>query len=245
MKVQEILNAKILDQLENGVVPWVKPWSLSAYNAETKRKYSGANWLVLNGPYLTMKQVQKLKGTVKKGSKAEQVFYWQVIEKEKDGKVETIPFLKYYSVFKLEDCEVDIEQASFEPKHLSEFESILERHAIQTFTSHTAALYSDQRISMPQRQSFKTENSYYQTLAHELIHWTAKPLGRKTDVYAFEELVAEIGGAMLLSEFGITPVIDNTAAYCANWAKSIKADARILNRAATKAKQAVEYLTNE
>lgn len=245
MKVQEILNEKILSKLEKGIVPWVKPWTCTAYNAETGRKYSGANWLILNGPYLTMKQVQKLGGTVKKGCKAEQVFFWQILEKEKDGKVETIPFFKYYSVFKLEDCDVALAPTNFEPKHLSEFDAILERHSIETFTSHVAGLYSDQRISMPQRSSFAEPEGYYQTLAHELIHWTGKPLERKMDVYAFEELVAEIGGAMLLSEFGITPNIENVSAYCAGWGSKIKADVNMINRAATKAKQAVEYLINE
>jgi antirestriction protein ArdC len=101
---------------------------------------------------------------------------------------------------------------------------------------------------MPDKGQFVTELAYHQTLAHELIHWTGKRLdreltGKKDDPsYALEELVAEIGSAMLLSEFGLEPDIDNTANYCRTWGERIAADQWLVCKAAARAEKAVQYL---
>ena len=63
------------------------------------------------------------------------------------------------------------------------------------------AFYSvtDDKICMPPRESFKSANSYYATMLHEIAHSTGhpsrlnRPLNNKfgTKDYAYEELIAE------------------------------------------------------
>ena len=84
---------------------------------------------------------------------------------------------------------------------------------------------------------------------HELVHWTGNRnrLGRlsrdDTDKdYAFEELVAEIGACFVCSSLGIAPDLRNSAAYIKNWAIRLKADHRMIFRAAGAAQKAADYL---
>lgn len=86
VKIHEEVTAKIVAELETGVVPWVKPWKNGAagqcmpVNAATNRAYRGVNILTLwaaaiGGGYplprwLTFRQGQALGGFVRKGEKA-------------------------------------------------------------------------------------------------------------------------------------------------------------------------------
>ena len=88
---------------------------------------------------------------------------------------------------------------------------------------------------------------------YELIHWTghetrlARPRITRADLseeaQAFEELVAEFGAAMVGQHFGFTPSPRaDHASYLANWARQLKADSRVLWRAASAAQKAVDHL---
>ena len=83
-------------------------------------------------------------------------------------------------------------------------------------------------IRMPPARSFDSVEAYASTLAHEHVHWTghADRMGRDqsgamgSESYAREELVAELGAAMLCSELGIESVErDDHASYLAHWAE--------------------------
>jgi antirestriction protein ArdC len=70
--VYEIVTEKIIEKLESGNIPWVKPWHAVPCNYESERPYSGVNTLLLfaeyDSPYwLTWNQIQKLGGHVRKG----------------------------------------------------------------------------------------------------------------------------------------------------------------------------------
>ena len=82
--VYEIVTQRILEQLDQGIIPWHKPWTggqEGAYNYVTGRSYSVLNQMILNhaDAYLTFKQVQDLGGKVKKGAKSEIVTFWKMI----------------------------------------------------------------------------------------------------------------------------------------------------------------------
>ena len=86
---------------------------------------------------------------------------------------------------------------------------------------------------MPQKERFKSVEEYYSTLFHELTHSTghAKRLNRKggsrfgSATYSREELVAEIGAAMLCGVAHIdNATLDNSAAYIDSWRRALKAD---------------------
>jgi antirestriction protein ArdC len=85
-KVYQIITDQIISKLEEGVIPWHKPWTGGPEgrpkNLTTGKAYRGFNsfWLGLLGggsPYwLTIKQANALGGKVKKGSQTTIVIYW-------------------------------------------------------------------------------------------------------------------------------------------------------------------------
>src|SRR5580698_1292802 len=88
--VYSIITDRIIEQLEQGTIPWRKPWTDAGVprNFITMRPYRGMNvWLLGSLGYernyfLTFKQVQELGASVRKGEKAHMVVFWTRKEKE-------------------------------------------------------------------------------------------------------------------------------------------------------------------
>lgn len=111
-------------------------------------------------------------------------------------------------------------------------------------------------IRLPAKKQFTSLSGYLATKAHETIHSTGvyvrcnreafKKFGAKfgTMKYSREELVAEIGSALLLSAFGLDTeeTRKNTAAYCQNWLQQLQNNPRWIMTAAQLAEEAVEYI---
>ena len=106
---------------------------------------------------------------------------------------------------------------------------------------------------MPHCDQFNTVEDYQATLLHELTHWSGhhSRLDRKfgtsfgTKDYAQEELVAELGAAMLCSqlEISVTPREDH-AKYLNNWMQKLKDEPSAFFKAATAASTAATFLTD-
>ena len=112
-------------------------------------------------------------------------------------------------------------------------------------------------IEMPAPEMFigtttsSPTEAYHAVLLHELTHWTGseKRLNREfgkrfgDKVYAFEELVAELGAAFMCSAFRITnePRPDH-AAYVSSWLDILHRDTKAVFTAASNAQEAVEFL---
>ena len=100
-------------------------------------------------------------------------------------------------------------------------------------------------VNTPHIEQFDSAEAYACTLGHEMCHWTGHTsrLDRKKDNYAFEELVAEIGAAMLAASLGIsaTPRADH-AKYLNGWIKDIGDKPTTIISAAAKAQAAANYL---
>jgi antirestriction protein ArdC len=125
------VTAKIIAQLEDGIFPWVQPWSSSGAvpglprNAVTGRFYSGVNVLILWGAviersfpsqdWLTFKQALAAGGCVRKGKKGVTICFAdrftpdaekQRAALEVDGEgARSIPFLKRFTVFNAAQCD--------------------------------------------------------------------------------------------------------------------------------------------
>ena len=105
-------------------------------------------------------------------------------------------------------------------------------------------------IQMPPPEAFDTPDDYKATLAHEEIHWTSHPsrIDRKLGVqgtpdYHFEELVAELGAAILGLKIGLAPqLLDSHAAYLAHWVKLLRERPNALLEASGHAQRAVDHL---
>lgn len=104
------------------------------------------------------------------------------------------------------------------------------------------------RIEIPPKENFKNASDYYETVFHELVHWTEdkRRLGqREGHTYEFGELVAELGACFLLTELRV-PLADkmltNSCSYLATWLKTMKNDPKYIFDAAAQASKAVDYL---
>ena len=106
----EITN-RIIAEMEGGIIPWKKPWvgSGNAVSYATGKPYSILNQMLLGEPgeYLTFNECRKAGGFVRKGEKAKMVVFWNWLQKEDEetGEKKEIPFLRYYNVFHLKQCE--------------------------------------------------------------------------------------------------------------------------------------------
>ena len=106
--IYEMVTDRIIEQLENGIIPWEKPWTgirSGAFNRVSKKSYSLLNQMLLKheGEYATFKQWQDLGGKVRKGEKSEIIVFWKVLtveEEQEDGikTVKQIPLLRYINV---------------------------------------------------------------------------------------------------------------------------------------------------
>jgi antirestriction protein ArdC len=109
-------------------------------------------------------------------------------------------------------------------------------------------------VNMPDPARFKSEDHYYATLFHELVHSTGheKRLKRAgilerngygSDPYAKEELIAELGSAFLCGHTGIVDrTINSSAAYLEGWLKSLKEDKTLIVHAAAQAQKAADFI---
>ena len=101
-------------------------------------------------------------------------------------------------------------------------------------------------IVMPRRQNFKKPGAYYETIFHELAHWSEVRVGwdHREHGYSAGELVAEMTGTFLASELGVPDGEDltNHAAYLKSWLDVMKADPSFIFRASTQASKVTDYL---
>lgn len=106
------------------------------------------------------------------------------------------------------------------------------------------------RIHMPSKAQFQDTPSYYETMLHELGHWTGSKqrLGRDlsgtfgTPSYAKEELRAEIASMMLGETLDLGHNPDNHVSYIASWIKTLKEDHLEIFRAAADAEKIHNYI---
>ncbi|SMB79335.1 domain of unknown function DUF1738 [Hymenobacter roseosalivarius DSM 11622] len=271
--VYQIVTDRIISALEGGIIPWRKPWN-AVYglprNYATGRVYSGINLFLLHFSgalpfFMTFKQALALGGNVRKGAKGHQVVYYNISKREnkETGKEEKMPFLKYYTVFSVEDIEgiefnlPEVPQQEFTPSEVAE--GIVDawdgKPAIQHL--HQRAYYSPSLdlVNMPKPETFTTAEGYYQTLFHELTHSTGHPTrldradltageGKQSSSYAREELTAEMGASFLSAAAGIATgqTEENAVAYIQNWLERLKNDKKLVVQAASKAQRAADMI---
>jgi antirestriction protein ArdC len=218
--------------------------------------------------YLTFNQCADLGGRIKKGAKSEIVVFWRFIDvedKENPGETKQIPFLKYYRVFSIEDAEgIDYaklpEQSERDSNPIEEAEAIVANmpNRPRLVIDQTPKAYyspSEDFIHMTERSACVSDSAYYDTLFHECVHATGHKsrLNRMegdtawhrfgSKPYANEELVAEMGAAMLCEEAGIfQETEENSAAYLANWLTKLENDNRLVIHAAAKAQKAADWI---
>lgn len=205
--VYKMIESKVIDQLENGIIPWRRCYHTKNGNVcvshQTGRPYSLLNQMLLDEPgeYWTFEQAVKSGHKIKKGAKASKVVFWKVLSyTNKDVSPITgedmeynknIPFLRYYNVFHQSDIE------GLDKNELTDLEMERNKETIETadeiISNYLAAnkdiqmIESDRTpcfvpakktIYVPQKCQFDSITDYYDACFHEIIHSTKEKLKR-------------------------------------------------------------------
>lgn len=154
VSLYEDVTGRIIRELENGLVPWVRPWDSSGASlglprsAASRRFYSGINVLILwdavirrgfaSQEWLTFRQALTLGGHVKKGEHGTAICYADrfIPKKEQDRARESgdepnaVSFLKRFIVFNVEQCEGLLAHIVAKPKPVPPSALSLEAEAL-------------------------------------------------------------------------------------------------------------------
>ena len=229
--------------------------------------------------YATYKQIKEIGGKLKKGAKHVKIFRitpfytskitgksisvgkWEKLSKKNQDNYERCVRRKYFQVFNFQFIEnleeLDITYNSTEIIfNQSDIESFLNNSGaeIKVIENTKNAYYelNNDFIATPHQRHYKSEEMYYATLLHELIHWTGhenrlsrlstKDIKNK-ESYAFEELIAEIGSLLLYTQFDTYTQFQSSVAYLKGYLQYFKKEEKeTLNRAYEKSRKAERFL---
>ncbi|WP_275148983.1 ArdC family protein [Citrobacter koseri] len=252
--------------------PWQRVSGMSGLpsNCATGAVYSGMNIMLLwcsaskqgfsDSRWMTYKQAQATGGQVRKGEHGTTAIFYTAIEKEnEDGDIDQIPMLKTFNVFNVEQIdglplttETVSPEATFDP--LPQAENLFQKSGANIIEKGQNAFFrpSTDEVWLPERYLFSDAANFYATGLHELVHWSGAKsrLNREmegkfgSEGYAFEEWIAELGGAFLMADLGIVGEVQHES-YIASWLKALKNDKRYIFKAASAASKAHRYLMDK
>ena len=249
--------------------PWISPKGGGAFkNIFSEGGYSGCNPMICaidvmifnySSPLFVGFNQAKEKGwSVRKGSKATNIMWGgsYVVEDEegKESRRSAFKWLPVFNIDTIDDSGSDVKISDFlpdpgavpAPPVIEDLEQILSASGASIKYGGSEAFYcpSLDSIQLPDRSSFLDSIGFYSTAVHELSHWTGHKdrLNRDKSSYAFEELVAEMGSAMVLSDRGFEQRLESHASYIDSWLSKIKSDPRALFKAMGMASKAANYL---
>ncbi len=272
--VHQAVTDSIIATLETGEAgQWTCPWhrkggSSLPVNALTGKHYRGINTLSLwcaeqaNGfgdsRWATYRQWQELGAQVRKGERSNLIVFWKDLGRD-EGEDDKPRFVARAS-YGFNAAQVEGAPEAGEPMPASEwvipevFDGFVSRTGARVTHGGDAAFYmpAEDRIVLPPRERFPTAQGYASTMLHELTHWSGHKSrldrdlsGRfRSQAYAAEELVAELGAAFLAAELGLEAEPHPThASYIAFWIKLLRSDPKAIFTAASAASRAAGYLT--
>ena len=183
-----------------------------------------------------------------------------------------VPILRYYRVFNTDQCDglashkrikaIEAATPPAEWEAIQDADALIRRmpNAPQIRHLGDRAFYrpGDDSVTLPEPGLFEAAGDYYAVALHELTHST----GHRSRLdrhgldeyrshhfgdanYSREELVAEMGSAMLCAVSGIENTIANSAAYVQSWINALKGDERLAVVAAARAQKAADYIRGE
>ena len=282
--VYDVVTDRFLAQLKEGIVPWQKPWisiegeRVGGWSHKSGESYSIVNQMMLptEGEYITYKQIRDEGGSLKEGAEGYPICFWKnYVTEVKDPDTNTeepksIPVLRYYTVYRVEDC--DGIEPNFEPdpspldgksgiekieaaeelcKAYLKMSGVKLEHHLGDRACYMPAYDT---VKLPLEKQFEDAGEYYSTLFHELTHSTghrdrlnrlgAGGRGMRSHAYSLEELVAEIGAASILYKLGIESesTIQNSNAYLKSWYDALSDNPRMIVKASSRAQKAVRYI---
>jgi len=187
------------------------------------------------------------------------IVFWKMLrveDKANPGEQKTVPLLKGWTVWNVAHMKgLDIPPLPEAPEIGVSLDTMEENYANPPKITHEPsdrAYYMPlfDHIYLPLKRQFTSELGYGETKAHELVHSTGhssrfarfKDDANPHEAYAREELVAEIGAAIMLQRLGYQPEMQRMADYVRGWGKAIKDDPTMLISAANRADKAVNLI---
>ena len=193
-------------ELEQGRVPWVQPWGSGTttarlglpHNATTGRGYSGINILILWGAvisggfsgqgWLTFRQALSLGGNVRKGAKGTTVVYAdrftpddaKARARETGEQASSIPFLKRFTVFNVDQCEnlpedyAAVTTPSPTNMILPQAEALIAAIGADFRIGGDRAFYVPalDYVQVPPPGAYFDPINWHRTALHKLCHWS-------------------------------------------------------------------------
>ena len=255
---------EIIDRLRCGTIPWRQTWKSGLpTNAVSHRPYRGINvWLLSQHEYqsnlwLTYNQARQLDGYVKRGERGRKIVFWKITETvdEETDEVRTIPLLRTYTVFNVDQTtvEVDAETRAFDP--ITEAQGIIDGYQDKPAVAPGEPAYhpTTDIVTMLSPTAFDSPDEYYSTMFHELSHSTGHQsrLGRNisnhfgSDPYAEEEVVSEMSASYLSAMAGtevFSKTIDNAAAYIKSWIQRFQDNDRLIISLSSRAQRSADWI---
>ena len=218
--------------------------------------------------WATFNQWKDKECNVKKGENSRPVVFWKFFDETNEegnstGKAGAV-MTRYFRVFNAQQVEGDYAQEvqeKFKDK-IKDHNPVLEAEELinNYMTNERLPLIDSDRayysggigehIAMPELGQFDSPESYYSVFAHEITHSTGNKnrldrdmTGRFGDEkYAFEELIAELGSAMLCGAIGLeqTPRIDH-AIYIKSWLTALRSEPKFIVSAASQTQKAADF----
>ena len=268
--IYDIVTNRIIEKLENGCIPWVKPWETENTldkNIKTGNEYNGINRIILgmsgyqSNVWGSFKQWKDLGANVKLHEKGTAIVFYKPVSGVKvTSEGETIIYNSVFTtsyVFNAEQVEgIEIKPRDIEDKPFlnnADIDNMVLNTGANIKHGGNSAYYrtSEDYINMPVKSDFNDEAGYYATLLHELTHWSGakhrldRTKGKRfgDTAYAFEELIAELGSAFLCEKYAVKGDIRHEG-YIQSWLKALKNDNKMIFSASAYAQKSTDYIVN-
>lgn len=237
---------------------------LSSMTSDYESKYWG-----------TINAWEKIGARIKKDETETQVTLFRFINKQvkgevvknKKGQPEKVPLMRYFSLYNVSQVEGETQESEDKLDRyrvlMDELNNEPDFTPAEVFVSSigpnlnhrgSKAMYRPDAdsITMPPKKAFISMADYYETLFHEMIHWSVRRVEGVSEAikktkrpYAFEELVAEIGACFLTMEIGIPmgeSMMEKSQSYVKAWLGSMENDSKYIFDAASYASKLADYL---
>ena len=269
----EKVSRQVITAMETSGVDWCKSWApiggRGPFSIDSGNSYTGFNTLILglsrmsqgwsSNEFGTFKSWRRKGYSVAKGQKGTHITYYtsgtKTIEND-NGQEETKSWrtLKLYTVFNAEQIldytPADIEDVpEFTANPKTAMDTLAADVGVDVRNVDLAQAFyapTPDYVNMPHIEQFDSAEAYACTLGHEITHWTKhKSRLDRNEGRAVEELVAEMGSAMLAASLGISPTPrEDHATYLNSWIKELKDKPSSIQKASAKAQAATSYLLN-
>ena len=254
-------------------LPW-HTFGVLPTNASNNRRYRGVNMLALwavashrgynTNLWATYQQWHELGAQVRRGEKSATVVFWKFYDEDRESEDDATPegngrhyFARAYHVFNADQVDgftVPEMPTLPEGQRIQRAEDFFRNTGIRIVEkAHEPAMIRNPMRFTCRRSRYSKKRITFTALSGMRLSTRCAPsrcnrqLSNRfgSELYAAEELVAELGSAFLSAELQLEtePKIEN-APYCESWLKVLKSDKRAIFTAASKAQQAVDWLLN-